>query len=190
MSDSNGAVGFFWIDTTKYSNGPHTIGWSVTDSGGSAEGIGSRYFTVQNGSSRVGLQVTHPSLIGYADELRDAPPSYAPIYARRGYAPDVPLEFVPIGSQGVRQVTIEPVGCLALHLGAERGVSYIGYLQVGNELQPLPVGSTLDSDGGVFYWQPGVGFTGIFDLRFVRWHERGNRERVPLRVVIGSPLRY
>ena len=48
LCNSNGAVGFFIIDTTKYSNGVHTISWNVFDSAGHGEGIGSRYFTVAN----------------------------------------------------------------------------------------------------------------------------------------------
>ena len=47
-ANSNGAVGFFSLDTTKMSNGLHTIAWSVSDNAGHSEGIGSRYFMVQN----------------------------------------------------------------------------------------------------------------------------------------------
>ncbi len=47
---ANGAVGFRVIDTTTLTNGLHTISWTVTDSLGVTEGIGSRFFTVTNGS--------------------------------------------------------------------------------------------------------------------------------------------
>jgi hypothetical protein len=46
--DTTHAVGGFVIDTTQYSNGVHTIYWFVTDTGGQADGIGSRFFTVSN----------------------------------------------------------------------------------------------------------------------------------------------
>ncbi len=46
--NSNGAVGVFDLDTTKYANGVHTIAWSVVDNAGNEDGIGSRYFTVLN----------------------------------------------------------------------------------------------------------------------------------------------
>jgi hypothetical protein len=46
--NSNGAVGYFMIDTTQYENGVHTIAWVVRDNAGNAAGIGSRYFTIQN----------------------------------------------------------------------------------------------------------------------------------------------
>jgi len=36
------------IDTTKLSNGLHSIVWIATDNEGHSEGIGSRYFYVKN----------------------------------------------------------------------------------------------------------------------------------------------
>lgn len=45
---SPGPVGFFTIDTTKLSNGLHSIGWGVGDSAGNGTGMGSRFFIVQN----------------------------------------------------------------------------------------------------------------------------------------------
>jgi hypothetical protein len=48
MPAGGGAVGYFFIDTTKLANGLHTIAWSVSDGAGNAAGIGSRYFIVQN----------------------------------------------------------------------------------------------------------------------------------------------
>jgi hypothetical protein len=49
LTNSNGAVGFFYLDTTQLSNGLHTLSWVVFDGAGRNDGIGSRYFTVQNG---------------------------------------------------------------------------------------------------------------------------------------------
>jgi hypothetical protein len=46
--NSNGAVGYFYLDTTGYSNGLHTIQWVATDSAGNSDGIGSRYFIINN----------------------------------------------------------------------------------------------------------------------------------------------
>lgn len=47
-ANSNGAVGYFRINTRDYADGMHTISWVVKDSAGNAEGIGSRYFTIKN----------------------------------------------------------------------------------------------------------------------------------------------
>jgi hypothetical protein len=48
LANSNGAVGFFYIDTTTLANGTHTISWVASDSAGHSDGLGSRYFTVLN----------------------------------------------------------------------------------------------------------------------------------------------
>jgi len=47
-ANSTKAAGYFFIDTTKYSNGLHTISWVVTDSANNTDGIGSRYFYIKN----------------------------------------------------------------------------------------------------------------------------------------------
>ena len=47
-ANTDGAVGYFVLDTNALANGIHTIAWSVTDDLGRADGIGSRYFWVQN----------------------------------------------------------------------------------------------------------------------------------------------
>jgi hypothetical protein len=47
-NNSGGAVGYFNLNTTWFSNGVHTLYWTATDDAGNSEGIGSRYFSVQN----------------------------------------------------------------------------------------------------------------------------------------------
>ncbi|MCP5101726.1 MAG: BACON domain-containing protein [bacterium] len=51
-SNSGGAAAYFDFDTTAYDNGVHTIAWSATDNAGNTDGIGSRYFTIQNSGNR------------------------------------------------------------------------------------------------------------------------------------------
>jgi hypothetical protein len=48
LPNSNGAVGYYILDTTTLENGVHTIAWVVRDSTGTTQGIGSRFFTVLN----------------------------------------------------------------------------------------------------------------------------------------------
>jgi hypothetical protein len=45
-ANSNGAIGYFMLDTSGLSPGTHTISWSVTDDAGNTAGIGSRFFMV------------------------------------------------------------------------------------------------------------------------------------------------
>ena len=47
-ANTNGAVGLFEFDSTTLADGVHTISWVATDTGGNAQGLGSRYFTVSN----------------------------------------------------------------------------------------------------------------------------------------------
>lgn len=47
-ANSNGAGCYFYLDTTKYPNGVHTILMTAEDSAGNKDGIGSRYFTILN----------------------------------------------------------------------------------------------------------------------------------------------
>ncbi len=46
--NNNGAHGYFELDTTVYKNGIHSISWVAKDNSGNMDGIGSRYFIIQN----------------------------------------------------------------------------------------------------------------------------------------------
>lgn len=42
-----------------------------------------------------------------------------------------------------------------------------GFQVIGDRLRSLPVGSWLDSEKCIFYWQPGPGFLGNYRLVFI-----------------------
>ena len=46
--NSDGAVGFYLLDTTVWENGLHSLAWSVMDNWGETEGIGSRWIEIFN----------------------------------------------------------------------------------------------------------------------------------------------
>jgi hypothetical protein len=108
-ANTNGAVGFFYLDSTKLLDGIHTISWSVTDSGGRTGGIGSRYFTVANSG---GVNVP---------------------------APDQPIEAAQITGDGVYAVSMEELGRIELPVGATNGYLLVQDerqpLPVGSTLQ-------------------------------------------------------
>ena len=54
FSNSAAAGGHFIFDWTALTNGIHTIGWLITDDCNRADGVGSRFFTVQNGGATGG----------------------------------------------------------------------------------------------------------------------------------------
>ena len=63
--------------------------------------------------------------------------------------------------------------------------TWAGYLVDDARLSDLPVGAAIDPSG-TFYWQPGPGFIGSFELLFVRTACDGSKERLPVTVKIGS----
>ena len=155
--NSNGAIGFKILDTTTLTNGSHTIVWVVSDNGGAVEGIGSRFFTVANGTSGLTSAVT-------ADLRRAAAPSASTaITGRRGWDLDAPLRAFEPDPAGIVTVDSEEINRVELHVG--RGYE-AGYVRTAMGLRPLPVGSRFDSGSGVFTWAPGVGFVGRYDLTF------------------------
>jgi len=169
LANSNGAVGFFVIDTTKLQNKVHTISWNAFDNGGRGAGLGSRYFSVFNaGGGGVAAPEEPPSLESLA----------GPVQMRSGYdlnAPQVALD--PDGS-GSYSIEMEQLGRIELSLGASKG-----YLVVGGQAEDLPLGSTLKA--GVFYWQAPLAFLGKYDLVF----ERPDGTQMLVRVNI-VPKRY
>jgi len=163
-ANSNGAVGYFYIDTNALSDGTHSIGWTVTDDAGSTDGIGSRFFEVRNrfGISSMTMNVRAPSL----------PVDTAGIL------------FVEV--KGPREIEIEECEPLEIRLsgrGKFAGWSATGY-------RDLPVGSTLDGEQGVFYWRPGPGFLGTHVLHFAATDGRRRSDSIAVVVHIrprGTP---
>lgn len=160
LDAGRGAIGVYSIDTTTLVNGVHTIAWSVTDSAGRTEGIGSRFFTVLNGAVRPVAARRHaPASVG---ALADRPLIGAPVWARVGFDLSAPWEPVTPDAAGVRRLAVSELGRVEVSLGAE---FVDGYLRLPDRLDPLPLGSALI--GGVFSWTPVAGYVGDFELVFV-----------------------
>jgi hypothetical protein len=155
LNNSPGPVGFRTIDTTTLADGLHTIAWIVTDNAGSAEGIGSRYFTVSNGAAQfLGDPVSPPN----ASHSR--------------------ADVTQIRVRQLETVSID------LGLAAACSASYTGRENVRGQLRDLPVGSALDSTTGRFTWQPGPGFLGTYRLTFFVTDCTGGTRRIDAEVVI------
>ena len=63
--------------------------------------------------------------------------------------------------------------------------SFTGYLEVNDQLEPLPVGSTLDTQRGIFYWQPGPGFIGEYRFVFIEKEQNTDisRKNIVVKIV-------
>ncbi|MDQ3417440.1 MAG: hypothetical protein M3541_01425 [Acidobacteriota bacterium] len=208
-ANSGGAIGYYQFNTTTLANGVHTISWVVTDNAGNAEGIGSRYFTVLNGSASSSMTLEASSSVeemsGRGAETRVSAEvgassglaaatvetvamSDVPVYRRDGYNPNAALELTQADESGVIRVAADPAGRFTLTLSApvkDESGGYEGYMVANGKLQALPAGSFLDKRSGEFYWQPGVGFTGTYRLVFIRT-DGGQRTRIPVDVTIGQ----
>ena len=144
LANSNGAVGFRILDTTTLTNGLHTVSWTVGDSGNNVEGIGSRYFTVDQ---RCGRHCTAAAIP--ADEPGDGG---AMTGARAPLRRSAPRDAQPVigtsrlGSRMRRGVGTPPAAArravvrgeevdrFELQLGEHPVETYTGYLQSGDDL--------------------------------------------------------
>jgi hypothetical protein len=165
-ANSNSAVGAYYLNTRNLPNGLHTIAWSVTDSAGRVDGIGSRYFEINNAPpAQPSAAPAEPK-----QALRASAPVQAGVLLRTGYDPEAPLRAV------ADAVEVEQLERIELHLppGVRRGC-----LVAGDDCSELPAGSTLD--GNVFYWQIGAPFLGEYELRFAGRDDVAVRVRVKRR---------
>jgi sugar lactone lactonase YvrE len=163
------AGGHYTLDTTTLTDGVHTIGWVVTDSCGRADGIGSRFFTVVNGTAQT---------TGLSASMKAAPRELVPrSFSDGGWSlsrMEGPGEAVRVATGGERVIHIAEGERVALQLPGE--ATYVA--------SGLLIGSSFDAAAGKFYWQPAPGFLGAYDLEFTA----GSRtERV--RAVVGPPIR-
>lgn len=182
FANSDGAGGYFDFDTTAFQNGLHTIYWSVTDDAGNSEGIGSRYFSIQNtGASRSSSQSISMASVTSLKQ----PAAVGSVKIRKGFNRNTGTRALPIDASGRIEVEIEELGRIEMHLPGNG--KYDGYMVVNEQLRPLPIGSTMDRSNGVFYWQPGPGAKGTFDFIFIKTNDSGAiTERIMTTVKIHS----
>ena len=155
--NSNGAVGFFYIDTTTLTDGVHTISWVAYDNLGHGDGLGSRYFSVFNGGPTAAPMDPNAG----SDASPSAIATPAAVTLRQGL--DLNSEPVELAADadGSYSVSMEQLGQLEMGIGAIRG-----YQLINGVARNLPIGSTLQD--GVFHWSAGPGFLGRHELRFER----------------------
>jgi hypothetical protein len=186
-ANSGGAVGNYYLDTTGYTNGVHTIAWSVRDDAGNTDGIGSRFFSITNAGGASLVQGTAGRIqIHRGDEsvenMMRLPVNFNALRIRKGFRKDDETKAVVPDPYGVTEILIKEVERIVIELG--KGSGYRGYMVVGDELRPLPVGSTLDTENGIFYWQPGPGFIGDYNLVFVGIDEFGIKRKTQVKIRI------
>jgi hypothetical protein len=207
LSNGNNAGGAHYIDTTTLSNGIHQIGWLVTDNCGRQDGIGSRFFTVLNGIAGDSVVSRRPSATAEALPAAEAPPAAGrpsgtadvdadiPQVAGTAIPPETSTQPAIPGVVAVRQlggdwqvgqpepdgwhiVEVSQGGRVEVQLPVVAADRYRGFQDAMGQRRRLPVGSSLDTKAGIFYWQPAPAFLGSFDLVFEAPGEGAARVRV------------
>jgi hypothetical protein len=191
-ANAKGAVGYFYLDATAYDNGVHTIQWTATDNNGNSDGIGSRYFTIQNSGSRSksygfnGFKVDG-SEVEAASRL--APVSSAPVWIKKGYRDDAPVHTIHPDHNDTINIKIKELERLEIHLVEFSPTLNHQTIKLRNletfPLTPLPIGSTLDREKSRFVWQPGPGFIGTYDFTFLVRGNNGAMHKKKISITIG-----
>lgn len=172
LDAARSAIGAYTFNTNLMTNGLHTIAWSVTDSAGRNEGIGSRFFIVSNaGPDQVpeedALRAAPARVVGTADSLAANQMAVDGVWGRTGYNLSALWAAMHAGDDASFAVRVPELGRLELWLGTDVEA---GYLVADGKLHPLPVGASLT--GPQFAWMPPPGYTGTYELAFIRGGER------------------
>jgi hypothetical protein len=176
FSNSAAAGGHFIFDWSTLRNGPHTIGWLVTDDCGRADGIGSRFFNVTTGTAL--LAAPAPAPVSAAFRIAETD-STEPITVAYGHG-QLPHVIEP-GQGGSRTVGLTQGDRIELRVPRDFAS---GYQLVNGQARALPIGSSFDAASGTFYWEPAPAFLGTYRLVF-----SNGRERINVRIVVspGTP---
>lgn len=178
-ANSDGAGGYFDIDTTTYDNGVHSISWTAVDSDGNEEGLGSRYFLIQNtGNSQTTASSKSKKI--FTTRLDDSSAvtlSYdKSVEFSKGYnGNNLPVSVSP-DTDGIIRIRRRELERIEIRV-SRPGKKIEGYMAVGSRLRSLPPGSTLDKTTGTFSWIPGPGFVGTYRLVFTEAGGKGEKSR-------------
>lgn len=173
-ANSDGAAGYFYLDTAAYENGVHSMHWTASDNAGNEDGIGSRYFTIQNiGNSQSKVQTTISGKVltdrklFHLSQISDIPINdLGSIRIKRGLRENNEPELVISDEAGVFIIKTGELERLVIEFSKKSAV-IAGYTIVGNQLRSLPIGSNIDTKKGKFYWHPGPGFVGYYRFVFI-----------------------
>ncbi|HVJ26880.1 MAG TPA: Ig-like domain-containing protein [Vicinamibacterales bacterium] len=181
------AVGLFNFDSTAYANGVHTISWVVTANNGLADGIGSRYFSIQNASGATTGAAITPFVVetpvsGWAGPLlgRDLRTAgkideRAAVRVSTGWRQTSLAQRTLPGWS--RYVSVRAGDTVRINVGGATEAYHV----VDGRLATLPVGATFNQGSGTFSWQPGPGFAGVHEVVLVK-----DGKLVPVRVSLVS----
>jgi len=167
-ANTDGAAGYFSLDTTAYENGVHTIQWSVSDSSGNSEGIGSRYFTIQNTENNMTASGAVGKRGDVLGELSHIPvDKTSPLYLKTGFnRHSLPVQVYP-NIEGITMIKMTQCEVLEISFfdkGTPFHQIYV-YQLVGNSLKKMPAGMSIIKN--TINWMPGVAYLGTYRFMVV-----------------------
>jgi hypothetical protein len=178
-ANGEGAMALHDFDTDAYDTGLHTIQWVVTDTAGNTDGIGSRYFTLQNygyndpaAAKAAQVNSTGKSIVGKIPLDRSTP-----IRMKTGYREDSEPGEIIAEKNGMFYISSPQDERIVLDISQPYIISYCGYMKVNGRLRSLPPGASMDTKNGIFYWQPGPASFGTYHLVFITKNEIGTASK-------------
>ncbi len=180
--NSDGAGGYFHFNTTAYKNGGHTIAWSAEDNAGNADGIGSRYFSIQNidtSQDGPGVIITPKTAVENIKhsftQVAEIPcDASVPVTINQGFRKGKDARNVVCDEEGIIRVELKELEPVEIRLSAGEFITEItGCMVVDRQFRPLPIGSTLNLKTAAFHWGPGPGFVGNYQLVFILKDHKG-----------------
>lgn len=166
LDAGRGAIGSYVLNTAGMTNGLHSLAWSVTDSLGRVEGIGSRNFEVLNAGAdeaTAGGLAFRPGVASTRGVFAGA----GPVWVREGFDTAAEWTLLAPGADGVLRTEVTVPGRVQLWVG---GPIDAASLMVDGVAQPLPAGASLE--GGVLTWAPASGYLGDYQFSVVRGTRR------------------
>jgi hypothetical protein len=111
-----------------------------------------------------------------------------PLQVKKGYNLEMEPQMVYPDKNGYITVETRELERLQIYFSDSFSRILDGFQVIGNRFAPLPIGSTLDRETGVFTWQPGAGFTGEYRLVFLVRDEysRPTMKRVRVKIIPGN----
>jgi hypothetical protein len=181
-NNSNGAVGYFYLDTSKYENGVHTISWSVTDDAGNTDGIGSRYFTIQNAGNDNPASPAENQNLSY-DNLDISDEYSIPLKISRFFNKDNPSETISAINNEIYVLDIKETEALKIESPPDWKI-VSAHMIVGEQKKSLSPGAKIKE--GKLYWTPLPGCLGVHKIRLVLQNPRKDLKGINLLVRISA----
>ncbi|MCP4218653.1 MAG: hypothetical protein GY765_28725 [bacterium] len=177
---------FFDIDTTQYANGVHSIYWIVTDNAGNTDGIGSRYFTIRNsGFNRTARRQSGRAASSLAP-LKGAAVHKGPLSFHSFPGKYSKAQEIKMNTNGKTRVSFKANTIMELSPATKGERLVRGFMVVGKQLRPLPIGSGLDAETGTFRWHAGPGFLGNYKILFIGKNAKGKTFKRPVTVKVSA----